>query len=232
MVVDVAYPHDVFDHVFGVAFFLAATHAAPERYFRAFHVDLDVARIDARIDGQPIADILQHARVGSLIAARAATPVVRRVPVTVVRTIHAFAVGCACRRCCVAIGGRVPARLAEAARPVVVVPFGETTAAVTVAVGHVPNGVACTIPRPLDRMTVAIGPAAVAVGPRFVEPATARRLFVSEPRPHFISRSFHRPAPVVLAVVIAHVLTVAVIPAFWHAPSSYGDSIHDAPESL
>jgi len=78
-------------------------------------------------------------------------------------------------------------------------------------------------------LTVAISPAALAFAPHFVEPATARRIVIAEPRPHLVSCSFDRSAPValaliiavVVAVVVAHLLTVAVLPTFWHAPSSF-----------
>src|SRR6185436_13247427 len=99
-----------------------------------------------------------------------------------------------------------------AAWPVVVVPFRKTASSIAIAVGAVASRFASAVPRALSRITVALGPAAVPIVSRLIEPATARRVFISEPRPHFVARSVHRPAPVLLAVVVGHLLTVAVIP--------------------
>src|SRR5207247_5376244 len=83
---------DAVRDVFGRALRPAIVHRAGERHLAVLHADLDIARVDVAVLGQPLAEILANSVVGALVVARPA-PRVLPTPVCAAEATGAVAAG-------------------------------------------------------------------------------------------------------------------------------------------
>jgi len=121
-------------------------------------------------------------------------------------------------------GAIAPIDPGSIAGPVVVVPLGQPTATVTVAVRDIAHRVPRPFPGTLAGGGGSTAPIAVLALALLVDPPPPSRLVIAEPRPDFVACPVHHATiaavPLRIAAVAPIVAAVAFVPSFGHVCSS------------